>query len=284
MNSIDHPTFFESFEMCLFIDDRRHVFGCRGVEYRVQPVIHKDFMALCVELAFNSFGKTYFLTSLLCGRNPKNFRSSFHQFWKFETMSLKWLQQKLLKSKVFDEFEQKQLDIKNDYAVPRLLRESLISEDSRESSLNISSTSIEAVNGDSVAAEIEFAGNFSDEEDDFEVARTCSEYCNHKNCSFQPRLTSASEIFISTRVQFSQSSMSLVRKVSSMSILETTTDNQNDFLEITRVVPLRNNSVIVHWSVKSFKGLRGYKVKFLSFSFVSNLPSFIIFRFTSTAN
>jgi hypothetical protein len=180
-------------------------------------------------------------------------------------MSLKWLQRKLITSKVYKDFEPKEFDIRNDEAVPRRLRDSLISVDSGDISADFSLTWSKSVNVGSAVSGTETPGSISDEEM-FEIARSCPDECDHNNCPFQrPRLTSSSEVFVTMHSQFSPSSMSLVRKVSSMTMMEFSPNDQSAFLAITRVVPLRNRSVIIHWNIKSFLGVRGYKVVMVTF-------------------
>lgn len=169
-------------------------------------------------------------------------------------MSLKWLHENLLKSKDLREFGQNKFDYKNESVVPRQMRNSLCSVDVCEVS---PSASVEAVNGD------ETLKNVSDDEDLFEIARSCPEDCLHRDCPFQSRLLSSSEVFYTVDSRYTQSSVSLVRKVSSMSFLEVSSHfDDNEFLRISRVVPVRNSSVIIHWNVKSTIGIRGYKVSY----------------------
>ena len=163
-------------------------------------------------------------------------------------MSLEWLHENLLKSKDLREFGQIKFDYKNDLVVPRQLRNSLYSVDV----FDADTASIEAVNGDET----------SDDEDSFENARSCPEGCVHQDCPFQSRFLSHSEVFYTIDSRYTPSSVSLVRKVSSMSFLEVSTHfDDNEFMRISRVVPLRNSSVIIHWNVKSTVGIRGYKVR-----------------------
>lgn len=181
-------------------------------------------------------------------------------------MSLKWLHQNLLKAKVFNEFELKKFDFK-DELVSQQLRNSIFSVDSQEFPLDyLTKDSVEIAN-DIFLEKFETPENSSEEEDEeeiFEVARSCPNDCEHENCPFLPRLYSSSEVFFTMESRFSEnlSSVSLVRQVSSLSMMEMTYDGRekNEILSISRIVPLRNNSAIVHWNVKSFLGIRGYKV------------------------
>lgn len=93
-------------------------------------------------------------------------------------------------------------------------------------------------------------------EEPWEVARDCQNECDHDCCPFQ---TSYSEIFDGTPLD-KLSSTSLVRKISSTSLLETTNYEQIKFLSITHLVPLQNQAVIVHWCIKSTYGIREFKV------------------------
>lgn len=78
---------------------------------------------------------------------------------------------------------------------------------------------------------------------------------------FTNNTTGDSEVFYSPKLHMSPSHMSLIRNVSSMSMLNSTGKNQNSSLTIERIVPLRNKAVIVHWNVNSFHGIQGYKVR-----------------------
>lgn len=222
-------------------------------------------------------------------------------------MSLKEIQEKLFKSKVFDtSFGYKALDFTSDDAVPKRLRESLFSatfEDNFEipqpvvvvnSVHNQDASTIIArkqasnalklkrtLRGENASVEeLNETNPFEEDDESWESARECPHDCHHDVCPFQApsRSSHNSEIFIAPRRVSSPTSLSLVSKISAMSIVEPTGSDQNAFLKITHLFPLHNNSVIVHWNVESNQGVRGFQVKlkyFPSLIFDSKLKFFL---------
>lgn len=181
-------------------------------------------------------------------------------------MSFKILQKNLLKSKVLDlSYMQKQLDMKNqfldqfdlqsDKEVPKRLRESLTSETTRKFQEELTAVvcAMKEDPGDHLGGNVNEASRDENDEE-------CSSNCSYNNCLVQEP-THHSEISISPLVnQKSDSSVDLVRCQSSLMTNQTADRNCSSPLKFTRLVWLRNNSVIIHWSAETYFGIRGYQV------------------------
>lgn len=179
-------------------------------------------------------------------------------------MSLKWLRQKLIKSKAVDpNLWFNPFDLKSDKTIPKTLRDSLIS---------VESDRHQQVGDDQIL-------EHDSEEETWEVASEYPDGCDQDGCLLKQ--ASGSEIYIALKRDSSLSSVSLIQNVSS------TSDNKTlgidgTFLWITYLVPVRNESVIIHWKVKSIYGVRGFQVKsFLPSISFSNLTFTPFLRFLS---
>lgn len=159
-------------------------------------------------------------------------------------MSLKWLLGKFSNSDKFSEFNQR--TFKDLLDISAIFIHFLTFSDSNQAE-NSLKNSIDCENEENLS------------NDEFKDTRTCPDDCEHENCPFQHQLISNSEIFGTIESIYTSSSVSLLRKISSESLMNFS--SENSFLKILRIFPLRDNSTIIHWSVKSFIGIRGYKVR-----------------------
>lgn len=188
------------------------------------------------------------------------------------------------------DFTQDELDIANDEDVPPPLRDSLISQSSDPDDI-IQSEEIEQVQESSVI-QLEVSSLLKQTmnehekeeiEESWEAARDCPLDCTHNDCPFQqPKIESCTCIVIRSKSSLSTtslvqkvSSMSLIPKASSRTIIELNDNDQDAFVLITRLVPLRDNGVVVHWKVQSAQDVRGFKVRSQSpqFSSITNFKS-----------
>lgn len=177
------------------------------------------------------------------------------------------------------DFAEEELDVANDEDVPRSLRDSLISQTSDPDDV-IQSEEIERLQESSVIqsevlSQLNQTTNEHEKkreeeiEESWEAARDCPLDCAHNDCPFQqPKSSSCTCIVIRSKSSLSTtslvqkvSSMSLIPKVSSRTIIEPNDENQNDFVHITHLVPLRDNGVVVHWKVQSLQEVQGFKVR-----------------------
>lgn len=198
------------------------------------------------------------------------FQSQFSlEVCEVSKMSFKILQENLLKSKVFDlDYMRKQLDMKHKFVLdddegfPKKLRESLKSETTNYK-LNEFQEELSAV----VNTRKEEAGDQTNV-DTAEVARDCPSHCSYKSCLNQGP-SCHSDIFIAPKFS---SSVSVIHSEISLKALELPAFDPKSFMTITRIVPLRNHSVIIHWHVKTTHGIRGYQI-FLDGNLASSIYS-----------
>lgn len=171
-------------------------------------------------------------------------------------MSLEWPRQKIFTSKHFNSYLGfMPFSVKHEETFSKKLRDSLMSVEIKTCSLDCDFFSTQ-----NSTAEIDD----DEEEEIWEPVGDCASDCSHINCPF--RAQDDAEIFISSKTQISGSKNSLLRVVSSMSMFNATVFERTSFLTITRLVPVRDSAVIIHWSIKSTFGIRGYMVSFSKFS------------------
>lgn len=160
-------------------------------------------------------------------------------------MSLNWSKQKIFTSNQFNKYLPiKPFDLKRDEVVPQKLRESLISVDANPTQKSL----------------VTIAEKGEDDEDSWEIVGDCTTECKHSKCPFRDQ--DVAEIFIASPTRPSSSKTSLLRVVSSMSMFDSTAFERRSFLCITRVIPVRNHSAIIHWNIKSMYGVQGFVVGF----------------------
>ena len=179
-------------------------------------------------------------------------------------MSFKGLGGKLVKPNLI-KFKIEEFNVDKD--APQRLRDSLFS------------TSLPTIDGDEDKKEI-ITGKESpdvtelcvvDESGDFHLANRPTEEINNDIWELAPDfgeneilLKSSSEADLSGHTSSPMSSsMTLIRKVSSMSMFWSTEQEQGELLMIARLVPLQNQAgCIIHWDIKSTYGIAGYEVSF----------------------
>lgn len=173
-------------------------------------------------------------------------------------MSLTLVKQNLLKTKNFDlsHFRSDLKSFAEDEEIPRRLRESLTSECQLEVEVIERNPNVFKFTSKKISFQRD------NENENWEAALECPENCIHfSNPNLTKNRSEATIIPRSLSVSTNSSSMSLIRQVSSFSIIETTKFERAAFLTITHLVPMLCQSVIIHWTVKSIRCIRGFKVR-----------------------